>query len=295
MEPTYVGGLEELADAYDAFVIDQWGVIHDGTRLYPGAIRVFRLLREIGKPAVILTNSRKRTDVNITRLSCLGLTRDLYDGLISSAEVLRNLLVARSASPWKALGDRVFVVGLPDDLGLLDGTRYRPVPNVESCDFVLLLSTANGATADAHDGWLRKAAARCLPLVTSSAELLTVNEEGVFTGLAGLVRRYRRYGGTVITVGKPHSEVYRECDTLLAGLDNPRILAIGDQFESDVVGAKRHGYHAAMVLTGAASVTLQGVADRRSVAAAIAGLGEPGVSCDFVLSSLRWGPAPVSR
>ena len=33
-----LAGVGELADAYDGFIVDVWGVLHDGVTPYPGAI-----------------------------------------------------------------------------------------------------------------------------------------------------------------------------------------------------------------------------------------------------------------
>ena len=33
-----IGGLRELAPRYDGFILDLWGVIHDGVTPIPGAI-----------------------------------------------------------------------------------------------------------------------------------------------------------------------------------------------------------------------------------------------------------------
>ena len=37
--PTTITRLEEIYDNYDAFILDQWGVIHDGNKGYLNAIQ----------------------------------------------------------------------------------------------------------------------------------------------------------------------------------------------------------------------------------------------------------------
>ena len=53
-EPAYAGvtafeGMAALAREFDGFIVDQWGILHDGTRPYPGALECLRSLREAGK------------------------------------------------------------------------------------------------------------------------------------------------------------------------------------------------------------------------------------------------------
>ena len=53
-------GLAALAEAYDGFILDLWGVIHDGQRVFPHAIDTLRALRDAGKRAVLLSNAPRR-------------------------------------------------------------------------------------------------------------------------------------------------------------------------------------------------------------------------------------------
>ena len=42
-----IKGLSEIYHQYDAFFIDLWGVVHNGIRLYPGAVKVLENLNNI--------------------------------------------------------------------------------------------------------------------------------------------------------------------------------------------------------------------------------------------------------
>jgi ribonucleotide monophosphatase NagD (HAD superfamily) len=68
MEPTFCSGLADLAPHYRGFIVDQWGVLHDGARPYANALDCLARLREGGKRIVLLSNSGKRTSVNHARL-----------------------------------------------------------------------------------------------------------------------------------------------------------------------------------------------------------------------------------
>ena len=49
-------GLRSIAENYDLFYIDLWGVIHNGIKLHEGAIFTLKKLLEINKNFVLLTN-----------------------------------------------------------------------------------------------------------------------------------------------------------------------------------------------------------------------------------------------
>ena len=55
-----VSGLQELADSFDAFILDQWGVLHDGTNALPDAAHCLAALGAAGKKLVILSNDGAR-------------------------------------------------------------------------------------------------------------------------------------------------------------------------------------------------------------------------------------------
>ncbi len=47
-------GFAPLAARYDGFIIDLWGVIHDGVTPYDGAVDCLTRLRDAGKRVVML-------------------------------------------------------------------------------------------------------------------------------------------------------------------------------------------------------------------------------------------------
>jgi hypothetical protein len=44
-----LSGVSLLAARYEGFILDQWGVLHDGVTPYPGALDCVRRLHEAGK------------------------------------------------------------------------------------------------------------------------------------------------------------------------------------------------------------------------------------------------------
>ena len=50
-------GLREIANNYEIFFIDLWGVVHNGVSLNPGAIEVLDSLKKEDKKFVLLTNA----------------------------------------------------------------------------------------------------------------------------------------------------------------------------------------------------------------------------------------------
>src|SRR3546814_2107765 len=69
-EVPFYPGLSAVADRYDAFIIDLWGVMHDGLRAYPAAVEALRQLRRAGKRSVVLSNA-PRSEEHTSELQSL--------------------------------------------------------------------------------------------------------------------------------------------------------------------------------------------------------------------------------
>src|SRR3954471_7675215 len=84
--PAYIDGVAAIADRFDHVLLDQWGVLHDGQRIFPGVRNAIARLKAAGKRVLVLSNSGKRAAENATRLARFGLPVDAYDGLVTSGE-----------------------------------------------------------------------------------------------------------------------------------------------------------------------------------------------------------------
>ena len=50
-------GISDISDSYMGFIIDQWGVLHDGHRPYEGVVECLKELKARKKHIIILSNS----------------------------------------------------------------------------------------------------------------------------------------------------------------------------------------------------------------------------------------------
>ena len=62
-----LSGIAPIAGRYDGFILDLWGVLHDGAHPMPGAVEALHRLREAGKRIVILSNAPRRSASVIER------------------------------------------------------------------------------------------------------------------------------------------------------------------------------------------------------------------------------------
>ncbi len=240
-----------LAAEYDGFVVDLWGVVHDGVNALPGAADCLAALRDQGKRVVLLSNAPRRSDRAASMLHAMGIDGSLYDQVLTSGEATRGLLIARDDRFFASLGQRVFHLGPDRDRNVLDDVSCTVVDTIGQADWVLNTGPDDEKPEALEDllALLDRMAERDLPMVCANPDLEVIRG-GVRVICAGLLAQfYSERGGTVRTIGKPDPAIYATVLATLGG-NVRRIAAVGDALATDMKGAKAVGIDGIWVLGG---------------------------------------------
>jgi HAD superfamily hydrolase (TIGR01459 family) len=250
IEPTFCSGLADIASRYQGFIVDQWGVLHDGEAAYPGAIATLERLRAEGRRVVLLSNSGRLVAVNLGRLRAMGFADDLVEGVFTSGEATWRALRDRPDPFFAALGERCLLWAQDADHEILDGLPLIVVEDVDAADFILLAGTDPAGSLETFKPALARALARDLPMVCANPDVVVVGPDGMGMAPGAIARHYQSLGGRVAFAGKPHPPIYRLCLETLAPIPPARILAIGDSLEHDIAGGAAMGLDTALVMGG---------------------------------------------
>ena len=246
-----LAGLGEIAGRYDGFILDLWGVVHNGKRPLPGVIGCLERLRAEGKTTCLLSNAPRRIDSLIGRLTEIGVPRTLYDHLMSSGEATHDALAAPPDAFHRDLGRYCLHMGPSRDTSVYDGLDLEIVDRPEGADFVLNTGILHESdTVDDYADLLAACAALDLPMVCANPDLVVVVGDTPSICAGALALRYEELGGRVAYHGKPHAAVYRRCFALMPKIDRSRILAVGDSFRTDIAGANAAGIDSLLVAGG---------------------------------------------
>ena len=242
-------GLGAIAGDFDGFILDLWGVLHDGVRTYPGAVDCLERLAAAGKPVVILSNAPRRAAPVAKRLAEIGVGDGLYRSLLTSGEAAWQFLKARSDPFHAGLGRNCLEIAA--DETLLDGLDFDKVSTVDAADFLLAIGVRGfDETVDTYAGLLADAANRRLPFVCVNPDRTVIYGGRPFVCAGALAARYKELGGKVRYHGKPHPQVYGMALERL-GLDvGARVLAVGDSLHTDIAGARGAGLGSVLVTGG---------------------------------------------
>ena len=133
----FLTGFAPLATEYDGFVLDLWGVIHDGVNAFPHAVDCLAHLRDAGKKTLLLSNAPRPNDAVRAMMRRMGIEDSLYTDILTSGEAVRRALRSPPDAWWSALGHRVYHLGPERDRPLLEGLPLTIVASPAEADFVL--------------------------------------------------------------------------------------------------------------------------------------------------------------
>lgn len=231
-------GISDLSDSYAAFILDQYGVLHNGDKVFDGVIDCLRELKGRKKTIIMLSNSSKRAGDNAARLARLGITDDLYDHMITSSEMVWQGL-RDNAGLFKGMGRKCFLISHGGDHSVVDGLDVDVVDTPDDADFLLLAGCdAPEKTLDDYDPILRAAAKKRLKAICSNPEMRGLVHGQPVMGTGMLARRYQDFGGVVTYIGKPYEPIFAACASFLRARDifPGQAVVIGDAMDQDILG-----------------------------------------------------------
>lgn len=272
-----IAGLAEIAGRFDALLVDQFGVLHDGRTAFPGARDCLGRIAAMGVPIVTLSNSGRRVAPNVARLAGLGFPPALFRGHVTSGELTHREIARRLADGRLAEGAAVAVIARDADTSVLDGLPVRPVPpDAPDADLLLIAGAQPEETGlDAYEAILAAHAARGVPALCANPDLRIYTADGTAFGPGVLAARYRALGRDVLTFGKPAAATFEAGLAALGNPDPAHVLMIGDSPTHDIAGAAAVGCRTLLVETGPQ-----------------AGLGEGDTPADYAMADLVWRASP---
>jgi HAD superfamily hydrolase (TIGR01459 family) len=244
-----IASIKELGEGYRVWLVDIWGVMHDGVHAYSPAVGAVRAFREDGGIAVLISNSPRPSAGVQRQLTELGVPPDAYDATVTSGDLTRHELA-------KHPGARVFHLGPERDRPIFAGLDLELV-EAEGAELVLCSGLFDDATEtpENYADLLEELAARQLPMLCANPDHRVERGDRLIYCAGALAAVYEGFGGEVIYAGKPYRPIYDLAMETAGGLAGREIapkevLAIGDGVHTDIAGATAFGFDAVFVASG---------------------------------------------
>jgi len=244
--PQQLHNLDDLADRFDAFLLDAFGVLNIGKMAIPDVPDRVRSLQATGKPVLVLTNSASRP------ITSLLFDFAQMNYAFSRDTVITSRLALLSDLPSDQ-GHRWGVMAQPDmqrtDCEALDMTILGDDPAAyATADGFLLLGSASWT--EHQQVLLERALAECPRPVLAGNPDLVAPRETEFTLQPGYFahRLADRSGVRPVFYGKPFGNIFAiALSRLPAEIAADRILMVGDSLHTDILGARAAGIASALI------------------------------------------------
>ncbi len=233
-------GLGSIADDYDLFYIDLWGVIHNGINLHQQAIIVLNELLKKKKMFVLLTNAPRPNKTVQIFLEKMGMDKVLTEHVFTSGEAALNYLK-------KFFYNKKFYhLGPPRDFDLFHSFKSNRCKEIIDSQYLLCTGLFDEYDKDLtyYKNLLEKHINK--KMICTNPDLI-VDRGDIRELCAGSVAMvFEKMGGEVVYFGKPHSEVYNQS----IDNNNKKILSIGDNLSTDIKGANLLNYDSLLISNG---------------------------------------------
>jgi len=220
-----IKGLSQIQGKYDAFLIDLWGVVHNGVELYPNAVEVLKNLNKFNKRFVLISNAPRPSKSVEKYLLNLKMDKIFLKNVFTSGEAALQTLKKNS------YGKKFYHIGPQRDKDLISGLEKNQTV-IEKCDFILCtgLFENEEASLDYYKNLLKKYTK--LIMVCTNPDLIVHRGSQSEYCAGSIALTFEKLGGKIVYFGKPYPEIYNFCIK-----KNETILAVGDNIRTDIKGA----------------------------------------------------------
>lgn len=258
-----IPSIAPLAEGTAAWLVDIWGVIHNGVRPFAAACEACARYRRDGGIVVLVSNSPRPQGSVAAQLDGIGVPRATWDAIVTSGDVARTLIADYSGRP-------IFHIGPERDLATFAGLNVERA-SADAAEAIVCtgLFDDERETPDDYAATLKQCAARALPMICANPDVMVERGGRMIYCAGAIARAYEALGGKVEYAGKPYAPIYTltfaTLETLKPGSSGKAgLLAIGDGIGTDLAGAAEAGVRSVFVASG---VHVQGDLDGKAIGA----------------------------
>ena len=244
-ESNHAKDLGEIADQFDVFLLDAFGVLNVGETPIPSAKKRVSLLRNMSKRTLLLTNGARHPAEQVLRKFLnFGFNFDLSD-IVSSRDALtaaipplpdggfwgvmssQNSQVESLGVPWRRLEDEKSAYDAASGFLLLSASEWT-----DTRQFLLRESLANTPR----------------PILVGNPDIIAPREEHLSLEPGYYAHELGRDLKVKVNLfGKPFANIYDLAFDRLSNVDPSRVAMVGDTLHTDVLGGAAYGFKTVLV------------------------------------------------
>jgi HAD superfamily hydrolase (TIGR01450 family) len=254
--------VDELLARYDVFLLDAYGVLVSSGGALPGAAAFLHRLIDAGKESLIVSNDASRLPAtSAERYRRFGLPVEA-ERILTSGLLLRDHF-ARSG----LVGARCIVLGTEDSEVYVRQAGGEVAPAGDDSATAVVVADDDGypfleTLNEVVTVLLRRLGrGEDTSLVLPNPDLVFPRGPDAYGITAGAIAatieavlRLRDPAGAhrFVPLGKPHRPMFEAAVARFPGVDRRRMVMLGDQLGTDILGAQGYGLDSVLVETGVA-------------------------------------------
>jgi len=270
--------IKSIASKYDGFILDQFGVMHNGHNGLEGASECVKQLHDQGKKLVILSNTSSTSSAALQKLPKLGFDPSCFIGAVTSGEEASHY-IKDNFKGEKGLWITWSKTHKPSPMTFLEqcgDIEIVDLENIAEAKFIVvqgsgvLRGRGNDDTAKelSLDGFfeegnmnvvnqiLDKCLEHKLTMVCANPDYFVVKPDNTRAWMPGHISdKYQKMGGVVHNFGKPHKPHFEACLEKLS-LPRDKVVHVGDSIHHDIQGANSADIDSIFVVGGVHRETL---------------------------------------
>ncbi len=233
-------GFRSIVKNYDLFFIDLWGVVHNGINLHKDAIDTLIEINKSEKKYVLLTNAPRPNFTVKIFLKKLGMDNKILENVYTSGEAALSYLKNNH------LEEIFYHIGPPRDFDLFNDFEKKKSKDIKLSNYILCTGLFHDYDQDLnyYKDLLNNHTQK--KMICTNPDLIVDrgNKREFCAGSVAMI--FEKLGGEVIYFGKPYPEVYNQS----TDNKNKKILAIGDNLNTDIKGANHLNYDSMIITNG---------------------------------------------
>ena len=238
---------EKLSNIYEYIIFDQWGVLHDGKRLFNFTNKSIRKLKN--KHLTLISNtSQTLEEFKKQTLKKINLEFKYFNNIVTAGEALKQIkLKSKKNYISKILKKKkAFVISNNKEVDLLKKLRIEKI-DCNNCKFILAMSLEPKKNINQIIRVIIKLSQKKIPMICTNPDLFTFKDNSRYFQIGYIAKIYEKLGGKVVYIGKPQRMIF---NNLFKKIKKKKTVLIGDNLDTDIMGGKNFGIKTALVLDG---------------------------------------------
>ena len=227
---------------YKTFLVDIWGVLHNGHDAYEGADKALFFLKSYGK-VVLFSNTPLMPEKSKERLNEMGIIN--FDEILTAGKITKDWIEKNNINC-----KNVYLFGEEEVASpLLQSHNF--VNDPEEADLVFVTDfpknfAPNDSGLEKIKPSLFKLAQKGVKMICPCVDVISVSDEGIKYTAGKIAQEYKKIGGEVTLIGKPWPLIYEYAFKTYEG----NFLTFGDGLGTDILGAKHNEIDGVWVKNG---------------------------------------------